>query len=30
MPEREGFHAVFSSKTMASRVTALYQEVRGK
>jgi glycosyltransferase involved in cell wall biosynthesis len=30
MPEREGFHAIFSSQTMASRVTALYQEVRGK
>ena len=29
MPERDGFHAIFSSRTMASRVTALYQELRG-
>jgi glycosyltransferase involved in cell wall biosynthesis len=28
MPERDGFHAIFSSRTMASRVTALYQELR--
>jgi glycosyltransferase involved in cell wall biosynthesis len=28
MPERERFHAVFSSRTMASRITALYQELQ--
>lgn len=27
LPERESFHAVFSSRTMATRVTALYQEL---
>jgi glycosyltransferase involved in cell wall biosynthesis len=30
MPEREAFHAVFSSITMASRVTALYQELAAR
>jgi glycosyltransferase involved in cell wall biosynthesis len=30
MPEREGFHAIFSSRTMASRVTALYQELAAR
>lgn len=30
MPEREQFHAVFSSRTMASRITALYHELSGR
>lgn len=30
MPERDGFHAIFSSRTMASRVTAFYEELRGR
>ncbi|MDB5554903.1 MAG: glycosyltransferase family 1 protein [Rhizobium sp.] len=30
LPDRENFHAVFSSKTMATRITALYQEVAGR
>ncbi|MBX9455785.1 MAG: glycosyltransferase [Rhizobium sp.] len=28
MPEREGFHAIFSSKTMARQVTSLYHAIR--
>jgi len=30
LPDRKNFHAVFSSKTMASRITALYQELAGR
>jgi len=30
LPDRAKFHAVFSSKTMASRITALYQELVGR
>ena len=30
MPERDGFHAVFSSRTMAARITALYHELVGR
>jgi glycosyltransferase involved in cell wall biosynthesis len=30
LPDREKFHAVFSSKTMASRITALYHELAGR
>ena len=30
MPEREQFHAVFSSRTMARRITGLYQELAGR
>ena len=30
LPDREKFHAVFSSKTMASRIIALYQELAGR
>jgi glycosyltransferase involved in cell wall biosynthesis len=30
LPDREKFHAVFSSKTMASRITRLYQELAGR
>lgn len=30
MPEREHFHAIFSSRTMARRITELYQELAGR
>ena len=30
MPERDGFHAVFCSRTMAARITALYHELVGR
>jgi len=29
MPEREHFHAIFSSRTMARRITGLYRELAG-
>lgn len=30
MPERDHFHAIFSSRTMASRIIDLYQELAGR